>query len=66
MKTFKKSVVVLALIALGGVAAYAACADTITLDMGGKSYSCTYIGQMPNGLCTYGYCKEIKKPGGLE
>ena len=62
MKNLKKSIVVLAIVALGAAAAYADCPSTITVESGGKTYSCSKTGTTTSGACTYGNCTEVKKP----
>ena len=61
MKTLKKSIVALALVALGTVAAYATCPDNVIVTSGGNAYSCKNTGTTSSGTCVYGNCELIGK-----
>jgi len=62
MKILKKTLVALAVVTLGAVAAYADCPATVIIESGGKTYSCSNTGTTTNGGCIYGNCTEVKKP----
>jgi len=61
MKALKKTLMVIAMLAFGAVAAYGACPDNILVVSGDNVYSCRRTGTTSNGSCVYGNCEYIGK-----
>jgi hypothetical protein len=61
MKNLKKTIVAIAFVALGTVAAYATCPDNVMVVSGDNVYSCKNTGTTSNGTCVYGNCEYIGK-----
>ena len=64
MKTIKKAIIAVAMVALGAAAAYAHCPDNVMVESGGNVYSCKWTGTTTNGTCTYSNCELIGKKVG--